>query len=223
MRPVRDCLIPDCGPKPIKGRGLCSTHYTRLRDYGDPLREPTRQPKTCTVEGCEKQTRAKSYCQMHYLRFRKYGDPNMRLRHWSPGPCLAGDCEKPRNGPYCKMHASRMARTGTLDLKPRTGRHTNAAGYELVKMPGHPVAQANGWAYEHRVVLYDAIGEGPHPCHWCGKSVCWHTDFRRDADYLIVDHLDNNPSNNDRDNLAPSCSPCNTVHSYVISRERVAR
>lgn len=220
MRPVRECAVEGCGPKPIKGRGLCGLHYGRLRAYGDPLIEPMRMPKVCTADGCAGQTCALGYCQMHYLRFKKYGDPNARARYWSTGRCTVEGCEREPKGRYCSMHVTRLKRTGTTYLAPRTGRHVTKNGYQVVKRPGHPVARKTGWVLEHRAVLYDAIGEGPHPCHWCGKGLRWHANYRKDADYLVVDHLDNDPSNNDRDNLAPACTPCNTVHSYVIQRVR---
>lgn len=224
MRPVRECLVPSCGPKPIKGRGYCSLHYTRLRDYGDPVREPTRQPKVCIVNGCDKPTCAKSMCQMHYLRVKNHGDPHANPRFYAPPVCTIDGCDEPtKRGRYCGLHRGRMERYGRPDLPPRTGRHDHTQGYKMVRRPGHPVARKDGWALEHRVVLFDAIGEGPHPCHWCSKPLRWTGSLHRDSDFLVVDHLDDDRRNNDRSNLAPSCSPCNTVHSYVIVRQRVAR
>ena len=31
----------------------------------------------CSVDGCQKQAKARGFCDMHYYRFRKYGDPNL--------------------------------------------------------------------------------------------------------------------------------------------------
>lgn len=180
--------------------------------------------KPCEIDECDGSAIGRGWCGKHYRRWRLYGNPDTVHRHYSTtGRCEVPDCERKPSGRHCKMHASRLARRGTFDPAPRTGRHTNAAGYELIKTSGHPVAQKNGWAYEHRVVLFDAIGDGPHPCHWCGKMLRWDARHRRDADYLIVDHLDNDPANNERANLAPACNRCNTVGSYVIKRERVIR
>lgn len=66
------------------------------------------------------------------------------------------------------------------------------------------------WAYEHRVVLYDAIGPGWHDCHHCGTAVSWDRTFPRHLDALVVDHLDDDKANNELSNLVPSCQPCNT-------------
>lgn len=75
---------------------------------------------------------------------------------------------------------------------------------------GHPLATTAAIVLEHRAVLYDKIGPGPHECHWtslygCDKSVLeW-----GGLDGICVDHLDDNTGNNDPDNLVPSCCGCN--------------
>lgn len=80
------------------------------------------------------------------------------------------------------------------------------APYMTEKRPGHPVAHADGRVRVHRAVLYDKIGPGPHPCHWCGSSVDWYG-----IPELVSDHLDGDTWNNDPGNLVPSCNGCNAV------------
>lgn len=70
--------------------------------------------------------------------------------------------------------------------------------------------------YQHREVLFDAIGYGPHHCHHCGMDINWNIGNNRTArshpgwgGILVVDHLDHDRSNNALSNLAPSCQPCN--------------
>jgi len=88
-------------------------------------------------------------------------------------------------------------------------------------MRGHPLAK-KGVVYEHRYVLYDAIGEGPHPCHHCGKNLV-------DWNVIYVDHLDTDRINNHISNLVPSCQSCNVKRAYTaeqwseIARERAKR
>jgi len=81
-------------------------------------------------------------------------------------------------------------------------------GYIRVRLPGHPLSDKGGSVYEHRRVLYDHLGPGTHPCHWCGRALCW--DGKGD-DQLAVDHLDFNKQNNLLANLVASCQVCNAV------------
>jgi hypothetical protein len=101
------------------------------------------------------------------------------------------------------MHAARLRRHGSVDLPARPDpRRLNSNGYRVVSAQDHPVAHSNGYAFEHRVVLYDAIGPGSHPCHWCSAVVTWGQD-------LQADHVDHNTVHNTIDNLVPSCAGCN--------------
>lgn len=112
----------------------------------------------------------------------------------------------------CGMHYMR-ARRHDGDVTAGEGRYgngyTRSDGYVETRRTGHPLARANGHVLMHRVVLFDAIGPGPHPCHWCFAPVDWRHGVVADA--LIVDHVDRNRSNNDRANLVPSCNQCNTA------------
>lgn len=58
------------------------------------------------------------------------------------------------------------------------------------------------------MTLYDMIGPGPHPCHWCGTQVDWSPGRRGKGD-LISDHVDGDTKNNSPENIVPSCHPCN--------------
>ena len=90
--------------------------------------------------------------------------------------------------------------------------------YKSVHNPTHPVANKNGLVCEHRAVLYDKIGPGSHPCHWCGKSVTWLVGNGVKSGSLVVDHLDDNDLNNDPTNLVPSCHGCNVIRGLPPDR-----
>jgi len=80
-------------------------------------------------------------------------------------------------------------------------------GYRFFSGVDHPVTTDSGKLAEHRRVLYDKIGPGPHECHWgCGRLLEW-----GGRDGICADHLDADRSNNDPENLVPSCVVCN-VH-----------
>jgi len=111
---------------------------------------------------------------------------------------------------WCSRHYHRWRRTGTPDdraHRPLTTSH----GYVRVYRPDHPLSTpTRGWVYEHRVVLYDTIGPGAHPCFWCGDTVSWSRTYPTHHDALCVDHLDGDRANNHPANLKPSCHGCNS-------------
>lgn len=94
-------------------------------------------------------------------------------------------------------------------------------GREFVRRPGHPLATKNGHILRYRVVLYDAIGPGPHPCHWCGRPVDWvvRKGSGQGRDALAVDHLDGNERNDVLDNLVASCNECNALRGFMSGWE----
>jgi hypothetical protein len=59
----------------------------------------------------------------------------------------------------CRPHHDNNRRRGdpTMFPKRRADSTRNLShGYVRIKIPGHPMADKSGWAYEHRVVLFDA-------------------------------------------------------------------
>jgi len=89
----------------------------------------------------------------------------------------------------------------------------------MVWNPTHPLATKNGYVAEARMVLFDKVGFGPHPCHWCKKVVDWKVikGAGTQSDCIVVDHFNNNWRNNAPSNLVVSCQGCNG------SRQRAVR
>lgn len=113
----------------------------------------------------------------------------------------------------CIMHYTRVRRTGEVGNSASLRRDygtgsVNEYGYMVVYCKSHPMATSQGKLLVHRGVLYNAMGEGPHPCHWCRKSLPWRGTSA--ADCINVDHLDFNKLNNSPSNLVASCLDCNT-------------
>jgi hypothetical protein len=71
---MNSCKAKQCEQRSI-GKGLCRTHYMRLKRYGDIMEDkPIRQIRdTCTVTGCVKKHHANGLCGMHWNRKHRYG------------------------------------------------------------------------------------------------------------------------------------------------------
>lgn len=83
---AKTCSVEGC-EKASWARGLCSTHYSRVRRNG--TLEKIRKRGICSIDDCKKPHYGHGYCNMHYARWRKYGDPlvgePIRGRKWNNG------------------------------------------------------------------------------------------------------------------------------------------
>lgn len=77
---------------------------------------------------------------------------------------------------------------------------------------GHELATADGRVYVHRVVMFNAIGYGPHQCEHCGKHVNWKAPNHTDE--LVVDHRNGKRHDNRLANLIVSCHACNIKRKF---------
>lgn len=109
------------------------------------------------------------------------------------------------------MHYHRWYRHGDVNKVAHKSGITASLGrrYTSTYAPDHPLASAHGKVYTHRLVLFDAIGPGPHACHWCETEVDWLP--KGDPRSLQPDHLNGDGSDNRIANLVPSCPSCNTT------------
>jgi hypothetical protein len=148
---------------------------------------------------------------MHYWRWKTYGSlepPRVRPA------CSVDGCDRINDSHgFCAMHVRRWKLYGDPGTAERLHAEDGAGylrpdGYIVDSARDHPLANRCGDVYRHRKVLYDAIGGGPHACHWCGKQCNWHAEAR--SERLTADHLDWDRQNNDPANLVPSCLPCNS-------------
>lgn len=170
----------------------------------------------CSIEGCENRCVGRGWCSMHYYRWKRTGDPELVVFPKSEtGLCTFDGCEgKHLAGGYCVTHYTRFKRHGDPATVNRTGRVARAGhrtmmanGYVSVYNPTHPIATKSGNVLEHRIVLYEKIGSGTHPCHHCGRMVTWMAPI---PDRLETDHLDFDRANNHPANVVPSCFGCNS-------------
>lgn len=121
--------------------------------------------------------------------------------------CKVEDCD--RESQYikqdvCQKHYFRMMRYGTYELtQTKKYRRQNPAGYQKLNEPEHPLVNSDGYVYEHRKVCFDIYGEVLPDCPLCGDSINWGN--------CHIDHIDEDVSNNNPNNLRPLCRPCNTT------------
>lgn len=135
--------------------------------------------------------------------------------------CTVEGCDKPvrsAGADWCKMHYHRWYRHGDVNMTAAGVRHF-VRRYLSAYMPGHPLAGKSGKVYLHRAALWDAIGVGPHACHWCGVEVHWCPDPGQRA--LHVDHIDGIGDHNAPENLVPSCRECNTTRGCKARSQRL--
>lgn len=140
--------------------------------------------------------------------------------------CAFEGCDQPayqrRN--WCNRHYFQLYRNGAMGVdKSRAGRTwAHSHGYSI-RTADHPLAlrRKDGAVYVHRLVLWEMLGPGSHPCHWCGNPVTWAVSHPAPG-ALEVDHVDGDKGNNASANLVPSCHGCNTRRANGRRRARGA-
>lgn len=130
--------------------------------------------------------------------------------------CSVEGCEKIANRSgfgLCETHYYRKRRHGTTEFVGGGSMEDkeHSEGYVIRRAKGHPMAVGQSRAYVHRMVYFDAYGEGPFNCKWCGKEVNWSN--------LHIDHIDDDKKNNDLSNLAATCAGCNTARGHAKKME----
>ena len=115
--------------------------------------------------------------------------------------------------------ANRFCSPSCYHVFPRTKR----AGIEhrLQRSVGHPLAPASGIVATARIVLYDKIGPGPHPCHWCGEQIEWKVGAGPVRGAILADHLNFDRTDDSPGNLVPACSACNSHRTKKGDRRRI--
>lgn len=166
----------------------------------------------------ERRQRAHRYCCKECQQ-RAAGRRRDRRRLSAPAPCDIEGCTKPRRSAtaaWCEMHYGRWRRNGDPKLiqEPQP-LYANDRGYIKLRLSDHPLADRQGYIYEHRAVVYELAGSGKQPCFWCGVEMEWGRN-------LHVDHLDHNRGNNDPSNLVISCRQCNTTRKESDKQGRWA-
>lgn len=101
----------------------------------------------------------------------------------------------------------------------RGARLTNYRDQRMMAAKGHPIAPPCGTVARARLVLYEKIGPGPHTCHWCDTTIDWKTGLVPGC--LVADHLNWNRSDDRPENLAPSCTVCNSHRAQKGNKDLI--
>lgn len=119
---------------------------------------------------------------------------------------------------YCEKHYGRLRRNGNLKgPEPRLELVKHQSGYMLKHAPDHPLAQKYGFVPEHRLVMYEKLGDQDHfNCHWCDAVL-------NGWDDVVIDHLNEDKADNNPDNLVISCNTCNRIRGSFIGFLRRVR
>lgn len=171
---------------------------------------------TCSAFNCNRSVVARGWCRLHYNRWYRHGDaetlpPRQHRTQQSP-ETRAKIAEKAKGRVVSAEVRQRQSdmRRGTWHDNPMVGSGLIRGYRYLYGRYDHPLSK-KGQVAEHRAVLYDNIGAGPHFCYWgCGKTLEW-----GGKSGIQADHLDGDPLNNDPENLVPSCGPCNTKRALA--------
>jgi hypothetical protein len=210
-------------------KGVCDTHYRRLKRYGAAgdgyIPERKRLPELCSIEGCDRKAHSflggDAVCKRHYSSLRRLDsskgqtvDPAKEVFE----VCTVEGCDHPpawRHSPYCVSHYHKNRRYGDpLWERSIQQRGFNEDGYEWIFVGAHyPLSGGRSRILYHRYVLFEALGSGPCPCRWCGKTLTW---GGRAHNSVIVDHLDGDKSHNELENLVPSCQRCNIGRAAFV-------
>ena len=178
------CSVEGCERGGYITRGLCKTHYARLRRTGNPgcaelQHVVSVSGKVCSVASCDSPVDCKGLCRAHYKRLRKYGDPEGR-------PTRDRDA---RFDSYCVTTAEGCIQWISTIQSMGYGQFGIGKGHSVL---------AHRYAYER---AYGPIPEGLVIDHLCRNRRCVNPEhleavtnlenMRRGAGYALINGMRN--------------------------------
>ena len=157
---LRICEVSGCGKKHLC-KGLCESHYERLRKGGAVKPElPFKRHgvhSVCKIEACSRNVcdRAHMLCNAHMKRLKKYGSPTAEHPRKNTGECSVVGCAKhAMTKGLCIRHYRAQRVYGTTDVQLRRERGTGAIvnGYICFHRVGRAPER------EHRRIMAKHLG-----------------------------------------------------------------
>lgn len=151
------CKADNCAETKIHGRGLCPKHYRQFR------KETHKVP--CSVDGCEKPTRARGLCVKHLHRF--YSNGSVDVVRCAANGAAIGFIRENVNyaGDACLEWPFAIGKNGYYGDAYLNGKKDKA----------------------HRIMCLLAHGPPPEgkpiAAHWCGNAKCVSPKHLRWATY----------------------------------------
>ena len=216
---MKICKVDGCNNK-YRCKGYCNRHYLQYLKYGETLAPP--KQTICKVNGCDGKHYAKGYCSKHYDQFRKYGE---ELAPSKKTICSVEGCTGKHFAlGLCRKHYHQMRDYG--HILERTifdkneiiidedndcaymviyNRQCEEVARAIIDIEDIDLVKNHKWYLRNGYIHNTKVGS-------------LHRFLLNPKDDEVVDHINNNPSDNRRRNLRICTAQQNSMNRLKHKR-----